>query len=101
MIVTSPIQDKKMIIDGEVISYYDNLYGEITLLFIHGSFLNKDYWQKQLYYFHDHRVIAIDLAGHGKSSANRENFTINQYGKDIADFINELSLQNVILIGHS
>ena len=102
MIAAQQIQDKKIAIGRNVISYYDNMTGEPVLIFIHGSFLNKDYWQKQLYYFSPHnRVIALDLAGHGKSTANRENFTIDRYGKDIAVFINELGLENVILIGHS
>jgi sigma-B regulation protein RsbQ len=102
MIATQQIQDKKIAIGRNVISYYDNMAGNPVLIFIHGSFLDKDYWQKQLYHFSpQNRVIALDLVGHGKSTANRENFTIDQYGKDIAVFINELGLENVILIGHS
>ena len=47
--------------------------GDITLLFVHGSFINKDYWREQLEYFKtNYSVIAIDLAGHGKSETNRD-----------------------------
>ena len=102
MIATHTIQEKGIAVGKDVIFYYDNLAGEPVLFFIHGSFINKDYWQKQLYHFASHfRVIAIDLVGHGKSTTNRENITIDQYGNDILAIINQLGLKNVILIGHS
>jgi sigma-B regulation protein RsbQ len=102
MITTQSFQEKQIAIGRNMISYYDNMAGDPVLIFIHGSFLNKDYWQKQLYHFSSHnRVIALDLAGHGKSTTNREDFTIDQYGNDIAAIINQLELNDVILIGHS
>jgi sigma-B regulation protein RsbQ len=102
MIATQTIQEKEITIGKDVISYYDNLGEGPVLLFIHGSFLNKDYWQKQLYHFSFHyRIIAPDLAGHGKSTSNTEDFTIDKYGKDILSIITQLELENVILIGHS
>jgi sigma-B regulation protein RsbQ len=76
--------------------------GDITLLFVHGSFINKDYWREQLEYFKtNYSVIAIDLAGHGKSGTNRDHWTIEEFGKDVAGVIDALKLENVILIGHS
>lgn len=102
MIATQTIQEKEIAIGKEVISYYDNLSGAPTLFFIHGSFMNKDYWGSQLYHFSPrYRVIAADLAGHGKSTANRKDFTIDKFGEDIATMINELELTNIIIIGHS
>lgn len=89
-------------INGETLSYLDSETGDTTLLFIHGAFINKEYWDKQLSYFsRNYRVIAIDLAGHGHSSHHRTDWTVQHYGKDISEFIKELSLNNVILIGHS
>src|SRR5215213_10101817 len=102
MITTQTIEEKEISIGKDVISYYDSLIGDVVLFFIHGSFLSKDYWQKQLYHFApNYRVIAIDLTGHGKSTAHKNDFTIDQYGKDILNIINQLPLENVILIGHS
>jgi len=89
-------------INKENLSYFDNKKGDITLLFIHGSFINKEFWNNQLSYFSEkYRVIAIDIAGHGNSSQNRQEWTIQNYGKDISEFIKRLLLKNVILIGHS
>ena len=102
MIATQKIQEKEITIAKDVISYYDNLTGEPTLFFIHGSFINKDYWQTQLYHFSPrYRVIAVDLAGHGKSTFNGDDFTIEKFGQTIAAMINKMELKNVILIGHS
>lgn len=87
---------------GLTISYSDNGKGNTTLLFVHGSYINKTYWTKQVDYFKPaYRVITMDLAGHGESGKNRENWTIEGFGDDVLQLIRELKLENVILIGHS
>lgn len=89
-------------INCENLSYLDSEKGDTTLLFIHGAFISKEYWNNQLSYFSQrYRVVAIDLAGHGKSSHNRTDWTVQNYGKDISEFIKELSLENIIIVGHS
>ena len=96
------METKRINIIGEEMSYFDSQKGDITLLFLHGAFINKEYWNEQLSYFSKkHRVLAIDLSGHGKSSFNRKELTGQRFGKDISEFIKALSLKNVILIGHS
>jgi pimeloyl-ACP methyl ester carboxylesterase len=76
--------------------------GETTLLFIHGWAINSSYWDSQLNFFSDnYRTIAIDLPGFGKSKSDRTQWTRQNYGADIINFINKLNLKNVILIGHS
>ncbi|MGH1339233.1 MAG: alpha/beta fold hydrolase [Aureispira sp.] len=90
------------VIDGETLSYLDNKQGKISLLFLHGAFINKDYWLAQLTHFAPHyRVLAVDLAGHGQSSTHRKTYSIQEYGKDIHKFLQQLDLKQVILIGHS
>lgn len=93
---------KKITVNGENLSYLDSEKGDITLLFIHGAFITKEYWNEQLAYFEKkYRVLAIDLAGHGESSHNRTACEIQNFGNDISEFINVLSLKNIIIIGHS
>lgn len=48
-----------------------------------------------------HQVVAIDLAGHGRSGFGRSSWTMPAYGEDVAAVIDELALSEVILIGHS
>ena len=93
---------KNIPIGLDTLSYYDSGNGKTTLLFIHGAFINKEYWNDQLSYFSsNYRVVAIDLAGHGNSTHNRNDWTIQKYGEDIDELIKKLSLKNVIVIGHS
>lgn len=93
---------KKTIVNGENLYYFDTENGAATLLFIHGAFINKEYWNAQIEFFKKkYRVIAIDLSGHGKSTFNRNEFNMQDFGIDISEFIEILKLKNVIIIGHS
>lgn len=84
------------------INYYQQGQGEVSLLFIHGWCINGRYWEDQMAYFaKTHAVYAIDLPGFGKSTADREAWSVEEYAKDITAFIQALDLKNVVLIGHS
>jgi len=84
------------------INYVQEGNGKTTLLFLHGWCIDNMYWEKQISYFSkDYTVYAIDLAGFGKSKANRENWSIEEYAKDVTAFIDYMEMENVILIGHS
>jgi pimeloyl-ACP methyl ester carboxylesterase len=49
----------------------------------------------------EYTVVALDLGGHGQSGHNRENWTIEDFAKDVRAVIDGLHLNNVILVGHS
>ncbi len=84
------------------ISYTLTGKGNTTLLFIHGWCINKSYWNLQQEYFGtNYTTIALDLPGFGESTAERDNWTIEEYSKDIINFMDHFKLKNVILIGHS
>jgi pimeloyl-ACP methyl ester carboxylesterase len=84
------------------INYYQLGKGDTTILFLHGWCINGFYWQNQITDFaKTYTVCSIDLPGFGKSKANRVNWTIEEYAKDISHFIDTLNLKNVILVGHS
>jgi pimeloyl-ACP methyl ester carboxylesterase len=46
-------------------------------------------------------VIAIDIAGHGKSGVNRQEYSMDAFGNDVTSVIEHLDLEEVVLIGHS
>ncbi|MFI5236510.1 MAG: alpha/beta fold hydrolase [Ignavibacteriales bacterium] len=76
--------------------------GEITLLFIHCWCGNKNYWKHQVSYFKkNYKCIAVDLAGHGESGKNRDQWTMSSFAKDLILLMNNLKQKNVILVGHS
>jgi pimeloyl-ACP methyl ester carboxylesterase len=72
------------------------------LVFVHGWSCDRSYWRGQVELFaRDHRVITIDLAGHGASGLGRKAWTIESYGADVAAVVTKLDLQRAVLIGHS
>lgn len=84
------------------INYFQQGKGETTLLFLHGWCIDGTYWKNQVEYFSDsYTVFAIDLPGFGKSKADRNNWTIEEYANDVTAFIDTLNLKNVVIIGHS
>jgi pimeloyl-ACP methyl ester carboxylesterase len=88
--------------DGVQIRYELRGKGEPTLVFVHGWSCDRSYWREQLPYFaKKHRVVAIDLAGHGESGLNRKAWTMDAFGEDVAAVVSRLSLKQVVLIGHS
>ena len=100
----SPVSAEKKKADnsGVNIAYDDNGSGDTTLLFIHGWGINKSYWADQTVFFSKkYRVVAVDLAGFGQSGKNRNNWTTEEFGKDVSAVIGALDLKNIILIGHS
>jgi len=88
--------------DHVKIAYNDSGKGDTTLLFVHGSFIDMNYWSAQKDYFeHEYRVITIDLPGHGMSGKDRTTWNIQEFGDDVCTLIKELNLKNIILVGHS
>lgn len=88
--------------DGEQIAYGKSGSGDTALIFIHGWSLDSRLWQNQVSEFSKHyQVITMDLAGHGNSSFNREEYTMVAFAQDIKAIIDKEQLDSVILVGHS
>ncbi len=99
---TEIVRDTALSADGVPIVYEARGRDAPALVFVHGWSCDRGYWAEQLKAFsRDHRVVAVDLAGHGESGQNREGWTIAAYGADVASVVDALGLERVILIGHS
>ncbi len=73
-----------------------------SLVFVHGWSCDRSYWKEQLEHFAGtHTVLALDLAGHGDSGLNRDDWTIASFGEDVAAVTDHLELEQVVLVGHS
>jgi len=97
-------QEQKTVasLDATDIAYTVAGQGNPTLVFMHGWSCDKSYWDKQVKTFaNTHKVIAIDLAGHGDSSQDRSDYTMLAFGQDVKAVIDQESADNVVLIGHS
>lgn len=88
--------------DGVPIEYDDYGVGSPALVLVHGWSCDRTYWSEQVRSLSfDHRVITVDLGGHGESGLGREDWTIASFGADVAAVVESLGLDSVVLIGHS
>jgi pimeloyl-ACP methyl ester carboxylesterase len=73
-----------------------------TYLFVHGANHGAWAWNKvvPLLQAQGHRVVAIDLPGHGNDNTPAENITLEDYVRKVIDAANAQS-GRVILVGHS
>lgn len=89
-------------LDSLEIAYIKEGTGKINLLFVHGLSSNSDAWSKNIETLKkDYTCIAIDLPGYGKSSKPDVVYTPSYFSEVIHQFIENLELNNVVLIGHS
>nr|VFK61696.1 MAG: Pimeloyl-ACP methyl ester carboxylesterase [Candidatus Kentron sp. TC] len=88
--------------DGSSIAYGVRGEGDITIVFVHGWTCNHRLWDPQIEHFSKtHKVVWLDLAGHGSSGSKRENYTMSAFGEDVAAVANQTAKDNIILVGHS
>ncbi len=100
--IKNPEKNTAVSRDGVEIQYEIYGRGEPTLLFVHGWCCNKSYWKQQIPYFSkSNRIVLIDLAGHGESGLNRNAWTIEAFGEDVACVAKKLGNAWIVLIGHS
>jgi pimeloyl-ACP methyl ester carboxylesterase len=88
--------------DGVPIAYEVQGAGAPALVFVHGWSCDRSFWAGQLAPFSGtHRVVALDLAGHGESGRGRTDWTMAAFGNDVAGVVEKLALPRVVLVGHS
>ena len=77
-------------------------HGEPAVILIHGWCGNADYWHAQFDALKArYTVVAVDLAGHGASGANRTDWSIANYAGDLASIARQLPSTRIVLVGHS
>jgi pimeloyl-ACP methyl ester carboxylesterase len=88
--------------DGVAIEYEVRGAGPVALVFIHGWICDRTHWRHQVDAFADgHIVVTLDLAGHGNSGSDRDDWTADRFGADVQAVVEALDLPRVILVGHS
>jgi len=88
--------------DGSPIVYGVRGQGEPVIVFVHCWTCNHTFWDAQINYFSKrHRVVWLDLAGHGESGSRRQQYTMQAFGQDVAAVVKQIDAQKVILVGHS
>lgn len=93
--------------------YFDQNVGEVTLSYtdegaghcivlLHGFCGSHEYWNKIIPDLSKkHRVLAVDLRGHGQSSTAKDEYQIEHMADDIAKLMRNLEVEKATIIGHS
>ena len=87
--------------DGVPISYSTSGSGRPALVFVHGGFVDREFWKEQASLAEDFQIVTLDLAGHGDSGAKRQDWSIDAFGEDVRAVVEELELDRFILVGNS
>jgi pimeloyl-ACP methyl ester carboxylesterase len=84
------------------LAYEERGTGKPTMVFVHGWACNRSFFAPQAEYFsRQHRVVSVDLRGHGESDKPEGEYPIAAFADDIAHLIKKLGLGKVIAVGHS
>lgn len=88
--------------DAVSLAFDDAGEGDPPLLFVHGLACHAGFWSQQLEHFKArHRVVAVDLRGHGRTEAPRQIYTVRALSEDLELTCEALGLKRPVVIGHS
>jgi pimeloyl-ACP methyl ester carboxylesterase len=84
------------------IAYRAEGAGEPAVVLVHCWCGNQGFWNGAVAALKDrHRVVTLDLAGHGASGRGRARHTVEAFAQDVKAVVETLGLTKVILVGHS
>jgi len=82
--------------------YYEDLGTGPAVVFVHGLGSSTRDWSAQLQHFKTrHRVIALDLRGHGRSDKPSGPYSIPLFAEDLSQFLVELAVTPACIVGLS
>ena len=88
--------------DGVAIHYESTGKGEPAVVLVHCWSCDRHLWDAVVPRLaKDHRVVTLDLAGHGASGRDRKDWSIEAFGEDVRAVVEALGLKKVVLVGHS
>ena len=97
----TPKKSESVVVNGKRL-YYE-IYGEGTpLLLLHGYTQSSVSWKSYVQdYENEYEVYLMDLTGHGKSEAFKEDLSIQSVAEDLNALIQYLGLDEIKVIGFS
>jgi pimeloyl-ACP methyl ester carboxylesterase len=91
-------------LSDEVVLAYDDIGDprDPAVVLLHGVSVSRRYFHRQLQPLSArHRVLAVDLRGHGDSRKCESGHTVPQYAQDLKGFMAALGIEHPILLGWS
>jgi pimeloyl-ACP methyl ester carboxylesterase len=90
------------IAQGVRIAYDDIGQGDTAVVLMHGLFENRTYYSEQVRHLSPrHRVLNIDLRGHGGSDVPEDGYSLDILADDVARVCDEGGVKRTVLCGHS
>lgn len=84
------------------IAYDDVGNGAPAIVFLHGLSGNRTHYQAQVSHLSGrHRVLNIDLRGHGESAIPEEGYSLDILADDVVRVCEQVGLSHAVLCGHS
>jgi pimeloyl-ACP methyl ester carboxylesterase len=88
--------------DDIALAYEDTNTALPPLVLVHGCGLDHGSLTNQAVFFSkSHRVVSVDLRGHGESDAPHQDYTMASFADDLAWLCTELALVKPTVVGHS
>ena len=88
--------------EGVHIAYDDIGAGEPAVVLLHGLFENRTYYTAQTKHLASrHRVLSIDLRGHGESDVPDDGYSIDVIADDVISLCRQAGITHAVFCGHS
>jgi pimeloyl-ACP methyl ester carboxylesterase len=89
--------------DGIRLRYSEHPGPLMPVVLIHGWCCDRSYFAPQFEHFArlGHRVIAVDLRGHGESDKPVQGYPMSAFSEDVAWMAGRLGIGKAVMIGHS
>ncbi len=89
--------------DGVALFYKEAPGDESPILLVHGWCCDHTYFAPQFEHFasRGHRVVAVDLRGHGRSDKPQQHYTMQLFADDLAWTCQRIGVEKPVVVGHS
>ena len=88
--------------DDVRLAYQEQGTGNPPMVFVHGWCCDHTYFAPQFEHFKaQHRVVSVDLRGHGESDKPDQEYTMAGFADDLAWLCEQLEIERPVVVGHS
>jgi pimeloyl-ACP methyl ester carboxylesterase len=88
--------------DGVILAYEEQGAGSPPMLLVHGWTCDHTYFAPQADHFRkQHRVVSVDLRGHGESDKPEQEYTMAGFADDLVWLCQQLGVDKPVVVGHS
>src|SRR5262245_13090206 len=83
------------------VHYESHGEGDQALVLVHGWTCNATFWRRQIPDLAGHRVLVVDLPGHGESDKPELAYTMEHFARGIDAVMRDAGVGKAVLVGHS